>query len=96
MAVVQARECFDCFLITPGLTTVDSESISRRYSYPLRSGHKVAYLCTETATYRYLYSADAAKRWFVNNVDAVVRAYGRDHHIGKEDLFFGTLYTRTS
>ncbi|KAL1669009.1 hypothetical protein GGF50DRAFT_45197 [Schizophyllum commune] len=70
-----------------------SESISRRYSYPLRSGHKVAYLCTETATYRYLYSADAAKRWFVNNVDAVVRAYGRDHHIGKEDLFFvvGTL-----
>ncbi|KAL1695922.1 hypothetical protein GGG16DRAFT_44228 [Schizophyllum commune] len=70
-----------------------SESISRRYSYPLRSGHKVAYLCTETATYRYLYSADAAKRWFVNNVDAVVRAYGREHHIGKEDLFFvvGTL-----
>ncbi|KAL1746636.1 hypothetical protein HDZ31DRAFT_33729, partial [Schizophyllum fasciatum] len=68
-----------------------SQSVARRYSYPLRSGHKVAYLCTEAATYRYLFSADAAKRWFVANVDAVVRAYGREHHVGKEDLFFGTL-----
>lgn len=70
-----------------------SQNVARRYSYPLRSGHKAAYLCTEAATYRYLFSADAAKRWFIANVDAVVRAYGREHHIGKEDLFFvvGTL-----
>ncbi|TRM55658.1 hypothetical protein BD626DRAFT_416005 [Schizophyllum amplum] len=65
-----------------------SQDVSRRYSYPLRSGHKAAYLCTEAATYRYLVSADAAKRWFISNVHHVLRAYGQDHHIGREDLLF--------
>ncbi|KAF7306038.1 Protein kinase domain-containing protein [Mycena chlorophos] len=70
-----------------------SQSVSRRYSYPLRAGHKTAYLCTETTMYRYVENLDAPKKWFKANVDAIMETYGPMHGIQKEDLFLviGTL-----
>ncbi|KAJ7134082.1 hypothetical protein C8R43DRAFT_1073047 [Mycena crocata] len=70
-------------------------SSSRRYSFPLRSGHKTAYLCTETAMYHYLDNLQAPKSWFTANADAIVHKYGTANHILKEDLclIIGTLDT---
>ncbi|KAJ7217776.1 hypothetical protein GGX14DRAFT_550000 [Mycena pura] len=70
-----------------------SQSVSRRYSYPLRTGHKAAYLCTETTMYRYVENLDAPKKWFKANIDAIMETYGPIHQIQKEDLFLviGTL-----
>ncbi|KAJ7091133.1 hypothetical protein C8R44DRAFT_412775 [Mycena epipterygia] len=70
-----------------------SQSVSRRYSFPLRTGHKAAYLCTETTMYRYVESLDAPKRWFKSNIDSIMETYGPIHRIQKEDLFLviGTL-----
>lgn len=63
--------------------------MSRRYSYPLKAGHKMAHLCTETTDYRYLEELDAAKKWFRTHVDSIMQTYGAQHHIQKEDLFLG-------
>ncbi|KAJ7772628.1 hypothetical protein DFH07DRAFT_167310 [Mycena maculata] len=70
-----------------------SQSVSRRYSYPLRTGHKAAYLCTETTMYRYVENLEAPKKWFQSNIDSIINTYGPIHQIAKEDLFLviGTL-----
>ncbi|KAJ3889164.1 hypothetical protein GG344DRAFT_52196 [Lentinula edodes] len=72
-----------------------SKHVSRRYSYPLRVGHKTAHLCTETTMYRYVENLDAPKKWFKANVDNVLEIFGPQHQIQKEDLFFviGSLDT---
>lgn len=63
--------------------------MSRRYSYPLKAGHKVAYLCAEITQYDYIESLDAPKKWFQLHADTVMQAYGREHKIQKEDLLLG-------
>ena len=63
--------------------------MKKRYSFPLRAGHKHAYLCTENTTYRYMVDMDAAKAWFIANVEKVVRLYGIEHNIQREDVFLG-------
>ncbi|KAF9069993.1 hypothetical protein BDP27DRAFT_1362916 [Rhodocollybia butyracea] len=68
-----------------------SKSVSRRYSFPLRAGHKTAHLCTETTMYRYVENLDAPKKWFKANVDTILEVFGPQHHIQKEDLFFGLI-----
>ncbi|KAH7920215.1 hypothetical protein BV22DRAFT_1098519 [Leucogyrophana mollusca] len=70
-----------------------SESVSRRYSFPLRAGHKTAYICAETTMYRYVDNLDPAKKWFRHNVDAILQQYAPEHPIQKEDIFvvIGTL-----
>ncbi|KAJ6608478.1 hypothetical protein B0H10DRAFT_1815660 [Mycena sp. CBHHK59/15] len=67
--------------------------VSRRYSFPLRTGHKTAYLCAETTMYRYIENLDAPKRWFKANVGSIMHQYGPIHQIQKEDLYLviGTL-----
>lgn len=67
------------------------ESVTRRVSFPLREGHKAAYLCTDSTKYRYLTEMAAPKRWFRDNVDAVMREFGAEHHIQREDLHLGKL-----
>ncbi|PFH48794.1 hypothetical protein AMATHDRAFT_64627 [Amanita thiersii Skay4041] len=71
----------------------ESRSVSRRHSFSLRSGHKSAYLCTETTIYRYMEKLDAPKRWFKANVDRILAIFSSEHLITKEDLFLiiGTL-----
>lgn len=68
---------------------------SRRYSHPLRAGHKTAFLYTETTVYKYVENLDAPKKWFKANVDDILATYGAQHRIQKEDLFLviGTLTT---
>jgi abelson tyrosine-protein kinase 1 len=61
----------------------------RRYTYPLRRGHKAAYLCTESTVYSYMESVDAAKKWFKGNVKDVVKLFGHKHRIQREDIFLG-------
>ncbi|KAG5637074.1 hypothetical protein H0H81_005844 [Sphagnurus paluster] len=67
-----------------------SQSVSRRYSFPLRAGHKTAHLLTETTVYNYLESLEVPKKWFKANVDAIMQIYGQAHHVQKEDLYLGT------
>lgn len=74
---------------------VHRKSISRRYTFPLRAGHKTAYLCTETTMYRYVDNLDAPKKWFKANVDAILDVFGAQHHVQKEDLYFGKLDSLT-
>ena len=69
-----------------------SEKVSRRYSYSLKAGHKMAYLCTETTDYRYLVNLNAPKKWFKTNVDFIMQTYGKQHHLQKEDLFLGQYH----
>jgi len=63
--------------------------VSRRYSYPLRAGHRAAYLCTETTIYRYFVELQAPKEWYKANVDAVLAPSMR---FEKEDLYFGEFF----
>ncbi|KAF7965529.1 hypothetical protein HWV62_43062, partial [Athelia sp. TMB] len=69
------------------------QSVSRRISMPLREGHKAAYLCTESTKYRYMAEMAAPKKWFTANVDAVMREFGAEHRVQREDLhlIIGTL-----
>jgi hypothetical protein len=69
-----------------------SENGPRRYSYPLKAGHKVAYLCTETTDHEYMDSLIAPKKWFRTHVDLIMQTYGVQHNIKKEDLFLGVSY----
>ncbi|KAH9921625.1 uncharacterized protein B0H18DRAFT_1121320 [Fomitopsis serialis] len=68
-------------------------TVSRRYSSPMRAGHKTAHLFTESTAYRYMDDLGAPKRWFKANVDAILKEYGDEHCIRREDLFLviGTL-----
>jgi abelson tyrosine-protein kinase 1 len=66
-------------------------SVKQRYSFPLRAGHKHAYLCTENTSYRYMVDTDAAKAWFKSNVEKIMLLYGKEHTIQREDVFLGTL-----
>ncbi|KAH9886504.1 hypothetical protein C8Q73DRAFT_658100 [Cubamyces lactineus] len=84
-------------LIQSWLTSSRSRSgdvkYSRRYSSPLRAGHKAAHLFTESTVYRYIEDLATPKKWFKANVDHILAMYGAKHHISKEDLYLviGTL-----
>ncbi|KAF5329372.1 hypothetical protein D9619_009450 [Psilocybe cf. subviscida] len=72
-----------------------SESVARRFPFPLKAGHKVAHLYTEITDYKYVETLDAPKLWFRNNVDLIMQIYGPEHRITREELFLiiGTLNT---
>ncbi|RXW16863.1 hypothetical protein EST38_g8988 [Candolleomyces aberdarensis] len=69
--------------------------IRRRYSYELRAGHKASHLCTESTEYVYMEKLTAARKWFQSNIDSIVRIFGKEHHIQREDivLVIGLLRT---
>ncbi|KAI9060336.1 hypothetical protein FKP32DRAFT_1656183 [Trametes sanguinea] len=66
---------------------------ARRYSSPLRAGHKTAHLFTEATNYRYIEDLGTPKKWFRANVDRILALYGKQHALSKEDLYLviGTL-----
>ncbi|ESK83916.1 tkl tkl-ccin protein kinase [Moniliophthora roreri MCA 2997] len=70
-----------------------SQSVTRRYSFSLRAGHKAAYLCTEKIVYHYVENLDAPKKWFKSNVDTILKVFGEKYRLQREDLYFviGTL-----
>ncbi|KZS90817.1 hypothetical protein SISNIDRAFT_457444 [Sistotremastrum niveocremeum HHB9708] len=65
----------------------------RRAAFPLRYGHKHAYLYTESTVYRYMDNLETPKRWFQSNVDTILRLYGTEFRLQREDilLVIGTL-----
>lgn len=65
------------------------QSVSRRYSFQLRDGHKAAYLCTETTKYRYMDDIETPKKWFRANIDTIIQTFGAQFRIQKEDVFLG-------
>jgi abelson tyrosine-protein kinase 1/abelson tyrosine-protein kinase 2 len=69
------------------------QSISRRYSFPLQLGHRKALMVAESTVYRYMDTLDAAKKWFAAHIDAVLKVYGAEHSLNREDviLVIGTL-----
>lgn len=71
------------------LSQIFSKQLSRRYSFPLKASHKVAYLCVETTQYEYMESLDAPRKWFQLHVDTIMKAYGYEHRIQREDLVLG-------
>lgn len=83
-------------LLTFPLTDSDgsySERIARRHSFPLRAGHKAAFIYAESTMYRFIEDLTAPKEWFKANVNAIVKEYAPHHPIQKEDIIvvFGTL-----
>lgn len=65
-------------------------SISPRVSFPLRTGHKAAYMYTESTEYRYLRKVEAAKKWFKANVENILEIYGLEHNLDKEGIMLST------
>ena len=68
---------------------MNSKSPIRRYSYPLREGHKAAYLCAESTEYRYIKELSTPKNWFMQHIDSIMQVYGPELSIKKEQLFLG-------
>ena len=71
------------------LTVVCRNNINRRYSFSLKANHKIAFLCVESTVYNYFEDLTTPKEWFKANIDEILRFYGADHLITKEDVFLG-------
>ncbi|KAL5525571.1 hypothetical protein ACEPAG_6907 [Sanghuangporus baumii] len=69
------------------------QNVNRRISFPIRAGHKSAYLYVEQTLYRYIADLAAPKRWFEANIDRILSLYAKEHRLQKEDVFLvvGTL-----
>lgn len=66
------------------------QTTARRHAFPLRAGHKAAYLCVESTMYRYVESLDVPKKWLKLHINQILGIYGKTHHVQKEDIFLGT------
>ncbi|KIP06901.1 hypothetical protein PHLGIDRAFT_106442 [Phlebiopsis gigantea 11061_1 CR5-6] len=88
---------FDQFTdwLSRGKQDTNERSISRRYSTPLRNGHKSAYLFTESTMYNYIADPELAapRKWFNATFHRILEIYGTERSIQKEDLMLviGTL-----
>lgn len=96
----EANECVSQTSFSRSLLTraIARRSISRRYSTPLRTGHKTAHLFTESTRYSYIADPDlvAPRKWFKVYVDHILAIYGTEHSIQKEDLMLGECIVYTS
>jgi len=75
-----------------------SQQVSRCHSFPLKTGHRLAFLCAEVTEYRYLIfgqggQLDLPKQWFKANVDAIMKIFGGQHQIQREELFLSRWHT---
>ncbi|KAG2124042.1 hypothetical protein DEU56DRAFT_744872 [Suillus clintonianus] len=70
-----------------------SERILRRHPFPLRAGHKAAFIYADATMYQFIEDLAAPREWFKANVNAIVKEYAPRHPIQREDLIlvFGTL-----
>ncbi|KAG5650844.1 hypothetical protein H0H81_010855 [Sphagnurus paluster] len=60
-------------------------AVKRRYTFSL-SGQRTAFLCAEKTTHHYIEDSRAWKHWFRANWDPILREFGPEHAIQKEDL----------
>jgi len=63
------------------------QSVSRIHSFQLRTGHKVAYIYAETTIFRYITNSEVPKKWFQSNIDHIVKIYGKEQRLTREDIF---------
>ncbi|KAG2099294.1 uncharacterized protein F5147DRAFT_747297 [Suillus discolor] len=77
----------------PGIFLTSLERISRRHPFPLRAGHKAAFIYAESTMYRFIEDLAAPKDWFKANVNTIIKEYAPYHPIQKEDVILvcGTL-----
>ncbi|KDQ11798.1 hypothetical protein BOTBODRAFT_35049 [Botryobasidium botryosum FD-172 SS1] len=61
-------------------------NVLRRYAFPLRHGRKSAHIVVETSIYHYMRTSDAAKHWFTAAIETILKTYGPEHGIHKEDV----------
>ena len=73
------------------LPRTENRRISRTQSFQLRALHKVAYIYAESTMYRYITNVDVPKKWFQSNIDHIMKIYGREQRLTREDIFLGTL-----
>ncbi|TFK79567.1 hypothetical protein K466DRAFT_570161 [Polyporus arcularius HHB13444] len=74
-------------IIQSWLSSRNNAKYARRYSSPLRAGHKAAHMVTESTVYRYIEDLSTPKKWFKANVDHILDIYGAEHRISKEELY---------
>ena len=41
--------------------------------------------------YRYIMNVDVPKNWFQSNIDHIMKIYGREHRLTREDIILGTF-----
>lgn len=77
------------FISSPGCDAHFSfrQNVTRRVSFPIRAGHKSAYVYAEQTMYRYIDDLFTPKRWFEANVDRILSLYAKDHRLQKEDVY---------
>jgi len=68
---------------------VSGRRVSRTHSFQLRAHHKVAYIYAETTVYRYITNVDVPKKWFRSNIDHIMKIFGREERLTREDIFLG-------
>lgn len=44
---------------------------------------------TESTVYRYIEDLSTPKEWFKANIDMILKTFGNQHRIQKEDVFLG-------
>jgi abelson tyrosine-protein kinase 1 len=71
--------------------TSTNRRISRTQSFQLRTRHKVAYIYAESTMYRYITNVEVPKKWFQSNIDHIMKIYGREQRLTREDIYLGTL-----
>ena len=71
--------------------TSTNRRISRTQSFQLRAQHKVAYIYAESTLYRYIANVEVPKKWFQSNIDHIMKIYGREQRLTREDIFLGTI-----
>ncbi|KAH9985258.1 hypothetical protein BJV77DRAFT_1084863 [Russula vinacea] len=63
------------------------QTVGRTHSFQLRAGHKVAYIYAETTIFRYISNLDVPKKWFQSNIDHIMKIYGKEQRLTREDIF---------
>jgi len=49
----------------------------------------VAYIYTETTIFRYITNLDVPRKWFQSNIDHIMKIYGKEQRLTREDIFLG-------
>jgi hypothetical protein len=44
--------------------------------------------------YRYITNMDVPKKWFQSNIDHIMKIYGREQRLTREDIFLGMFLNK--
>jgi abelson tyrosine-protein kinase 1/abelson tyrosine-protein kinase 2 len=81
--------------LVPRYARPTRQTVGRTHSFQLRAGHKVAYIYAETTIFRYISNLEVPKKWFQSNIDHIMKIYGKEQRLTREDIFLGMFrYSR--